>query len=75
MTYFELFQIFRSKIKRIDYQLEIKKSQIPLLNTDEFCDIDKFFEKIVFEEENKNNEIKENIDNYLSEIKKLCIKF
>ena len=75
LTYFELFQIFRSKIKSIDYKLEIKKSQIPLLNTDEFCDIDKFFEKIVNEEENKNNESQENIDNYLSEIKKLCINY
>jgi hypothetical protein len=75
LTYFELFQIFRSKIKSIDFALEIKKSQIPLLNTDEFNDIDKFFEKVAFEEEIKNKESQENIDNYMIQIKELCINY
>ena len=74
LTYFELFQIFRSKIKSIDSDLESKKDEIPLLNTDEFSNIDRFFEKIANEEEN-NNESQESIDNYINQIKELCIGY
>ena len=74
LTYFELFKIFRSKITSLDYELEIKKSEIPLLNTDEFNDIHRFFEKIV-NEEMKNNESQENIDKYINQIEELCIGY
>ena len=74
LTYLELFKIFRSKITGLDLELEIKKSEIPLLNTDEFNDIHKFFEKIV-NEEMKNNESQENIDNYVNKIEELCIGY
>ena len=74
LKYIELFKIFRSKIASLDNELEIKKSEIPLLNTDEFNDIHKFFSKIV-NEEMKNNESQKNIDNYLNRIEELCIGY
>ena len=74
LTYLELFKIFRSKIVSLDLELEIKKSEISLLNTEEFNDIHKFFEKIV-NEEMKNNESQEKIDNYIKQIEELCIGY
>ena len=74
LTYFELFKIFRSKIASLDLELENKKSEIPILNTDEFNDIHRFFEKIV-NEEMKNNESQENIDKYINQIEELCIGY
>ena len=74
LTYFELFQMFRSKIKSLSLELELKKSEIPLLNTDEFSDINIFFTKIA-NEEMKNKESQENIDYYVNQVEELCIDY
>ena len=74
LTYFELFQMFRSKIKSLSLELEIKKSEIPLLNTDEFNDISLFFTKLA-QKEMRNNESQDNIDNYVNQVEKLCIDY
>ena len=74
LKYIELFKIFRSKIANLEEELEIKKSEIPLLNSDEFDDIHKFFTKII-NEEMKKNESQENIDYYLNQMEKLCIGY
>ena len=74
LTYFELFQMFRSKIKSLSLELEIKKNEISLLNTDEFSDINIFFTKIA-NEEMKNNESQKNIDYYVNKVEELCIDY
>ena len=74
LTYFELFQMFRSKIKSLSLELEIKKSEISLLNNDEFNDINIFFTKVA-NEEKKNKESQENIDNYVNQVEELCINY
>ena len=71
LTFRELFNIFRRKIKNIDdLQLEMKINKIPLLSTG-LNDVETFFDEIRAQEIDKN-EKNEDINEYLKKIEKLC---
>jgi len=74
LTYGELFQIFRKKILDISPELENKINGITLLQSDEFNDINKFFNEIR-EQEVKKEESLEDIDEYLNNVKSLCLTY
>ena len=74
LTYGELFQIFRKKIAGISPELEDKIKDITLLQSDEFNDINKFFNEIREQEINKN-ELLEDTDEYLNNVKNLCLNY
>ena len=72
LTYGELFKIFRRKIVSISPELENKIKDITLLQSDEFNGINKFFSEIR-EQEIKKQESLEDIDEYLNNVKNLCL--
>ena len=74
LTYGELFQIFRKKIANISPELEDKIKDITLLQNDEFNDINKFFNEIR-EQEIKKEESLEDIDEYINNVKNLCLTY
>ena len=75
LTFRELFKIFRRKIKSIDdFILEMRINQIPLLNSPELHDIETFFNEIR-EQEIDKNEKKEDINEYIDDIKLLCSNY
>ena len=74
LTYGELFQIFRKKIANISPELEDKIKDITLLQSDEFNDINKFFNEIREQEINKKEPL-EVIEEYLNNVKYLCLTY
>ena len=69
LTYIELFNIFRKSIVDISDELKMKIKDIYIL--DKFSDINKVFNEI-YEKELNNNELEEDINEYISEFKRLC---
>ena len=74
LTYGELFRIFRKKISSISPELENKIKDITLLQSNEFNDINKFFNEIR-EQEIKKKEPLEDINEYLNNVKNLCLTY
>lgn len=74
LTYGELFRIFRKKIASISPELENKIKDITLLQSNEFNDINKFFNEIR-EQEIKKKEPLEDINEYLNNVKNLCLTY
>ena len=74
LTYIELFNIFRKSIADISDELKMKIKDIYILDKPEFSDINKVFNEI-YEKELNNDEVEEDIDEYISQFKLLCIGF
>ena len=74
LTYGELFRIFRKKIAGISPELENKIKDITLLQSNEFNDINKFFNEIRAQEINKKEPL-EDINEYLNNVKNLCLTY
>ena len=75
LTYIEAFDIFRRKImgKDINPELKNKINGTGFLDTKKFKDFDCFIEKI--REEEKKNSNNGDIEEYINDIKRLCIEF
>ena len=74
LTFRELFDIFRRKIKNIDdIELKMKIAEIPLFST-KLNDIENFFDEVRSKEIDKNEKV-EVINEYLNKINKLCIYY
>ena len=77
LTYIEAFDIFRRKIKEekdINQELKNKIIGTDFLDTKKFKDFDGFLKKIREEEEEEGNNIGD-IEEYINDIKRLCIHF
>ena len=74
LTYRDLFNVFRSKILEINYDLKMKIKDITLLESEQYNNIYLFFTEIYNQEKNKN-EPKENIDIYITNVKDLCMNY
>ena len=74
LTYIELFNIFRKSIVNISDELKMKIKDIYILDKPEFNDINKVFNEI-YEKELNNNELVEDINEYISKFKLLCIGY
>ena len=74
LTYRDMFNIFRRKIKKINTELENKIYNIPLLESQQNNNINIFFEE-VRKQEIEKNEPKEKIEEYIKEIKNLCFNY
>ena len=79
LTYIEAFDIFRRKIKEekdINQELKNKINGTDFLDNKKFKDFDCLIEKIRKEEKkNKNGDIDGDIEEYINDIKRLCIHF
>ena len=74
LTYIELFNIFRKSIAILSDDLKMKIKDIYILDKPEFSDINKVFNEI-YEKELNNNELEEDINEYITNFKRLCIGF
>ena len=74
LTYRELFNVFRRNLLDINNDLKMKIKDIPLLEKEQYNNINLFFIEIYKQEKNKN-ESKENIDIYINNIKDLCMNY
>ena len=74
LTYIELFNIFRKSIVNISDELKMKIKDIYILDKPEFNDINKVFNEI-YEKELNNNELIEDINEYINKFKLLCIGY
>ena len=74
LTYKELLQVLTRNIRYINFELEKKIEGISILEDNEFKNINKFFNEIK-NQEIKKNESKEVIDDYLNNIKDLCLNY
>ena len=74
LTIRDLFNIFIRKIRDIDYDLQMKIKDINVLDEDEFNKINIFFDEIE-RQEIKKNESKDEIEDYIYNIKNLCLTY